>query len=93
MTSEGLGRFLKVTLQTCVLEKFPLVSMGGLADGLACADPGASGNYKNPNSSCVRNRYIDRCVTLLSQAPCPVGPGEILVVMKFCTWNYFLASF
>ena len=36
-------------------EKFPLVSMGGRAEGLACADPGArtpmgaSGNYNKAN--------------------------------------------
>ena len=32
MTSERLGRCLKVTLQKCVPGKFPLVSMGGRAD-------------------------------------------------------------
>ena len=42
MPSEGLGLFLKVTLQTCAPENFPLVSMGGQAEGQACADPGAS---------------------------------------------------
>jgi hypothetical protein len=42
---------LKVTLQTPVPGKFPLVPMGGQAEGLACADPGArtpigaSGNF------------------------------------------------
>jgi hypothetical protein len=41
MTSEGLGEmFESDSTDTCV-EKFPLMSMGGRAEGLACADPGA----------------------------------------------------
>ena len=35
MTSEGLGEMFEGA------GKFPLVSMGGRAEGLACADPGA----------------------------------------------------
>ena len=35
MTSEGLGEMFEGA------GKFPLVSMGGGAEGLACADPGA----------------------------------------------------
>ena len=31
MTSEGLGKMLKVTLQTCALNFFPLMLMGGRA--------------------------------------------------------------
>jgi hypothetical protein len=43
MTSKGLGdMFDGDSADTCA-EKFPLVSMGGRAEGLACADPGASG--------------------------------------------------
>ena len=37
----GWGRCLKVTLQTCAPEKFPLVLMGGRAEGLASTDPEA----------------------------------------------------
>ena len=51
MTSEGLGEMFEGdSADTCV-RKFPLVSMGGRAEGHACADPGArtligaSGNY------------------------------------------------
>ena len=41
MTSEGLGEMFEGdSADTCV-EKFPLASMGGRAEGLACADPGA----------------------------------------------------
>jgi hypothetical protein len=41
MTSEGLGELFEGdSADTCGV-KFPLVSMGGRAKGLACADPGA----------------------------------------------------
>ena len=52
MTSEGLGEMFEGDFADTCAGKFPLVSMGGRADGLACADPGgrtpidASGNYK-----------------------------------------------
>jgi hypothetical protein len=36
-----MGKCLKVTLQICALEKFPLMLMGGRAEGQACTDPGA----------------------------------------------------
>ena len=40
MTSEGLGEMFEgdSAADTCA-EKFPLVSIGGRAEGLACADP------------------------------------------------------
>ena len=47
MTSEGLGEMFEGA------GKFPLVSMGGRAEGLACTDPrartpiGTSGNFIN----------------------------------------------
>ena len=51
MTSDGLGvMFEGDSADTCA-EKFPLMSMGGRAEGLACIDPGArtpigvSGNF------------------------------------------------
>ena len=41
MTSEVLGEMFEGdSADTCV-GKFPVVSMGGGAEGLACADPGA----------------------------------------------------
>ena len=40
MTSEGLGEMFEGdSADTCV-GKFPLVAIGGQAEGLACADPG-----------------------------------------------------
>ena len=51
MTSEGLGEMFEGDSADMCAGKFPLVSMGGRAEGLACADPGArtpigaSGNY------------------------------------------------
>ena len=51
MTSEGLGEMFEGDSADMCAGKFPLVSMGGRSEGLACADPGArtpigaSGNY------------------------------------------------
>ena len=51
MTSEGLGEMFEGDSADMCAGKFPLVSMGGRAEVLACADPGArtpigaSGNH------------------------------------------------
>ena len=51
MTSEGLGEMFEGDSADTCAQKIPLVSMGGRAEGLACADLGArnpigaSGNY------------------------------------------------
>ena len=51
MTSEGLGEMFEGDSADMCAGKFLLVSMGGRAKGLACADPGArtpisaSGNF------------------------------------------------
>ena len=53
LTSEGLGEMFECDSADTCAEKFPLVSMGGRAEGLACAEPGArtpigaSGNLYN----------------------------------------------
>ena len=39
MTSEGLGEMFEGDSADTCAGKFPLVSMGGRAEGLACADP------------------------------------------------------
>ena len=41
MTSEGLGEMFEGDSADMCAVTFPLVSMGGRAEGLACADPGA----------------------------------------------------
>ena len=41
MTSEGLGEMFEGDSADMCAGKFPLVSIGGRAEGLACADPGA----------------------------------------------------
>jgi hypothetical protein len=41
MTSEGLGEMFEGDSADTLLDKFLLVSMGGQAEGLACADPEA----------------------------------------------------
>ena len=51
MTFEGLGEMFEGDSADTCTGKFQLVSMGGLVEGLACADPGArtpigvSGNF------------------------------------------------
>ena len=51
MTSKGLGEMFDGDSAAMCDGKFPLVSMGGGVEGLACADPGArtpigaSGNF------------------------------------------------
>ena len=41
MTSEGLGEMFEGDSADMCARKFSLVLMGGRAEGLACADPGA----------------------------------------------------
>ena len=41
MTSEGLGEMFEGDFADTCADKFPLVSMGGRAEGLMCADPKA----------------------------------------------------
>jgi hypothetical protein len=41
MTSEGLGEMFEGNSADECAGKFPLVLIGGRAEGLACADPGA----------------------------------------------------
>ena len=41
MTIEGLGEMFEGDSADTCARKFPLVSMGWRAEGLACADPGA----------------------------------------------------
>ena len=51
MPYQGLGEMFEGDSADMSAEKFPLTSMGGRAEGLACADPGArtpigvSGNF------------------------------------------------
>ena len=41
MTSEGLGEMFEGDSSDKCAGKYPLTLMGGLTEGLACADPGA----------------------------------------------------
>ena len=41
MTSEGLGEMFEGDSEVMCTGKFPFMSMGGQAEGLECADPGA----------------------------------------------------
>ena len=57
MTSKGLGEMFEGDFADTCAVKFPLVSMGGRAGGLACTDPGArtpfgaSGNLSSYGAS------------------------------------------
>ena len=65
MTSEGLGEMFEGDSADTCAGKYPLVSMGGRAEGLACADPGArtpigaSGNFISIFPTDTRNRLIN----------------------------------
>ena len=68
----GLGRSLKVTLQTCV----PLVSMGGQAEGLAYADPGA----RTPIGTCGIFTLAIICPIIFSSISHFVQPNVVCPV-------------
>ena len=69
MTSEGLGEMFEGDSADMCAGKFPLVSKGGRAEGLACADPGArtpisaSGNfiylYQQTGQSLIHITFLD----------------------------------
>ena len=72
MTSEGLGEMFEGDSADTCAGKFPLVSMGGRAEGLACADPGArtpigaSGNLGNIDGKPTQsNIKLDRLLDYL----------------------------
>ena len=62
MTFEGMGEMFEGDSADMGAGKFPLVSMGGRAEGQACADPrartpiGASGNF-------IHNCHTLLCLT------------------------------
>ena len=68
MTSEGLGEMFEGDSADMCAGKFPLVSMKGRAEGLACADPGArtpigaSGNFplcSQNEAHCSNYKYLE----------------------------------
>ena len=84
MTSEGLGEMFEGDSADMCAGKFPIVSMGGRAEGLACTDPGArtpigaSGNFLN----LPRSNHISLYETLLrgEQAFTPLyGYKDVIV--------------
>ena len=60
MTSEGLGEMFEGDSADKCAGKFPLVSMGGRAEGLACADPGARTPIGASGHFCMQP-YFDPC--------------------------------
>jgi hypothetical protein len=68
MTFEGMGEMFEGDSADTCTGKFPLVLMGGRAEGLACADPGArtpigaSGNFRQfVDSSCLDLHFCQNC--------------------------------
>ena len=63
MTSEGLGEMFEGDSADMCAGKFPLVSMGGRAEGLACADLGARTPIgASGNSSILPNNWAKHSV-------------------------------
>ena len=73
MTSEGLGEMFEGDSADMCAGKFPLVSMEGRAEGLACADPGArtpigaSGNFL-----CSLLKSLEEFLTLFLMRTCEI---------------------
>ena len=63
MTSEGFGEMFEGDSADTWAGKFPLVSMVGRAEGLACADPGA----RNPIGACENFSFLLLLLLLKSQ--------------------------
>jgi hypothetical protein len=70
MTSKGLGEMVEGDSADTCFGKFPLVSMAGRAEGLACADTGArtpiidSGNWAK-RSACASGANLGRPLFLV----------------------------
>ena len=90
MTSEGLGEMFEGDSADMCAEKFPLVSMGGRAEGLACPYPGARTPISASGIVLVKdmffalnarnsNRFIC-CFSIL----CLLNRVSIYVLMKQC---------
>ena len=60
MTSEGLGEMFKGDSADMCTRQFPLVSMGGRSEGLACTDPGAS----NPINASGIDNYFQKLINI-----------------------------
>ena len=58
MTSEGLGEMFEGDSADMCAGKFPLVSMGGRAEGLACADPGARTPFGASRNLQIRSVHL-----------------------------------
>ena len=84
MTSKGLGEMFEGDSADTCAEKFLLVLMGGRAEGLACADPGA----KNPigasgNLQCIFKPLIYSDITSDKHA---LMEGEKSLQLDWDTW-------
>ena len=54
MTSEGLGEMFEGESADTRAVKFLLMSMGGRAEGLECADPGSEDPHRRKRNSLVK---------------------------------------
>ena len=67
MTSEGLGEMFKGNSADTCGRQFSLMSMGGRAEGLACANPGARTPIGvSVNFSCLVVRIVSLDLKVLS---------------------------
>jgi hypothetical protein len=76
MTSEGLGEMFEGDSADMCAGKFPLVSMGGRAEGLACTDPRA----RTPIGASVNFGFYFSCFSCCYSPPRRGCPR----VVKFC---------
>ena len=79
LTSEGLREIFECDSADTCAGKFPLVSMGGRAEGLACADPGArtpigaSGISISRSPSALRAVVLENMIYHYIQSICTKG--------------------
>ena len=63
MTCEGLGEMFEGDSAETSAKNFPLVSMGGSAEGLACADPGAMTQIGASRSHNLASSSAQLCIS------------------------------
>ena len=64
MTSEGLGEMFEGDSADTCAGKFLVISMGGRAEGLACADPGARAPHRRERKFLVESKADPSIVSL-----------------------------
>jgi hypothetical protein len=78
VTSDGLGEMFEGDSADMCAGKFPLLSMGGRAEGLACADPGA----RTPSVLAEIASFIGLFLQYVNQAVSELGQGSNEIVHR-----------